>query len=95
MEGLEDNPDFVRKTEESLQTLFRFKEELKDYSRMLTTLHQINSMTIKYIQLFHQLFGGLERRNLTGRHPSLLIFKLYKLGYYLTYAKKQSSAANP
>lgn len=95
MEGLEDNPDFVRKTEEGLQTLFRFKEELKDYSHMLSFLHQMSSMTIKCIQLFHQLFGGLERRNLTGRHPSLMIFKLYKLGYYLCYAKKQSSVTNP
>jgi hypothetical protein len=37
-----------------------------------------------FIRLWHRLFGALERRNLCSNHPSLNVFKLYKLGYYLS-----------
>jgi hypothetical protein len=28
------------------------------------------------------LFGNLERKNLTGKHPCLWLFSLYKAGFY-------------
>ena len=33
---------------------------------------------------WHKLAGKLERKNLTGKHPSLLVFKIYKIGYYIS-----------
>ncbi len=94
MEGMENNPDFVKKTEEGLRTLYSFKDELKDYSRLLTFLQRQNSLIISCIQTFHHCFGNLERKNLVGNHPQLWIFKLYKIGYYLDYAKELSSVAS-
>ena len=78
-EVFENNEAFVRKTEEGLRTLYTFREELKGYSRLLQTMSHLPQGPLR---LWHKLFGGLERQNLVGHHPSLLVFKLYKLGYY-------------
>ena len=81
----ESNPDFVSKTEEGLRTLHQFRDELRGYSRMLTLIDGIHiPLILSLIRLFHRLFGSLIRRNLCGPHPSVRLFSLYKLGYYLT-----------
>ena len=81
----EDNPHFVEKTEEGLQTLYEFRYKLRGYNGLLTFVGGIHIGLVRStIRLWHRLFGSLERRWLCGRHPNLTIFKLYKLGYYLT-----------
>jgi len=77
-EVFEDNAAFIAKTEEGLRTLYTFREELKDYSRLLITMSRLPQGPI---HLWHKLFGKLEKQNLVGRHPSLLVFNLYKIGY--------------
>ncbi|MBQ9356311.1 MAG: glycosyltransferase family 2 protein [Prevotella sp.] len=80
----EDNDSFVSKTEEGLRTLHQFRNELRGYSQMLTFVEGIHLGAVRWlIRLWHRLFGKLERRNLCGKHPSLRIFKLYKLGYFM------------
>jgi hypothetical protein len=84
MTDFETNPDYIAKIERSLHTLFRFRKELQGYSRLLTLVDGIHIGVVKTaIRLWHHLFGTLERRNLCGRRPSLTVFKLYRLGYYL------------
>lgn len=84
MTDFETNPDYVLKIERSLQTLYRFRKELRGYSRLLILVDGIHVGLVKStIRLWHRLFGALERRNLCGRNPSLTVFKLYRLGYYL------------
>jgi glycosyltransferase involved in cell wall biosynthesis len=86
----EDNTSFVSKTEEGLQTLHQFRNELRGYSNLLTAVEGIHVGAVRWlIRLWHRLFGPLERRNLCGSHPSLLLFKAYKLGYYLTINDSQ------
>lgn len=81
----EDNAHFVSKTEEGLRTLYEFRDDLRGYSQMLTAVEGgIIGRLQAPIRLWHRLFGQLERRNLCGPHPSLHVFKLYKLGYYLS-----------
>ena len=81
----ESNPDFVAKTEEGLQTLSQFRDELRGYSRMLTFVEGIHiPLIVSLIRLTHRLFGSFIRRNLCGTHPNLRLFGLYKLGYFLT-----------
>ena len=85
----ENNPDFVSKTEEGLRTLYQFREELRGYSRILTFVEGIHISLISWIiRLSHRLFGSLIRRNLCSSHPSLRLFSLYKLGYYLHLKNK-------
>ena len=80
----ESNPDFMAKTEEGLQTLSQFRDELRGYSRMLTFVEGIHiPLIVSLIRLTHRLFGPLIRRILCGNHPNLRLFGLYKLGYFL------------
>lgn len=81
-EVFEDNAAFVAKTEEGLRTLYTFREELKGYSRLLDTMSRLPRTPLR---LWHKLFGKLEKQNLIGSHPSLLVFKLYKLGFFSQY----------
>ena len=84
----ETNDSYVSKTEEGMQTLHQFRSELRGYSRLLTAAEGIHLQAVRrFIRLWHRLFGPLERRQLCGSHPSLRLFKLYKLGYYLTLTK--------
>jgi glycosyltransferase involved in cell wall biosynthesis len=81
----EDNPHFVNKTEEGIRTLHHFRNELRGYSQMLTFVDGIHLNIVRMaIRLWHRLIGPAERRNLCSKHPRLRIFKLYKLGYFLS-----------
>ena len=81
----ESNPDFLSKTEEGLRTLHQFQSELRGYSRLLTFVGGIHiPLILTLIRLFHRLFKELERQTLSGPRPSLLLFRLYRLGYFLT-----------
>ena len=82
-ERFESNDAFVRKTEEGLRTLFLFRHELQGYSRLLAIPHYLHAP----LRLWHRLFKNAERRNLCGHRPSLLLFKLYKAGYFLSLFK--------
>lgn len=80
----EPNPVFVDKTEESLRTLHQFRCDLKGYSSLLTFIEGIHLPIITALfKVSHSLFGRLERWCLCSNHPNLMIFKLYKIGYYL------------
>lgn len=80
----ESNRDFVAKTEEGLRTLCQFRNDLHGYSRLLTFVGNIHIPAVLWlIRLWHRLFGAWERRILCSRHPSLTVFKLYRLGYFI------------
>ena len=80
-ETFEDNATFVSKTEEGLRTLHEFRDELRGYSRMLDFQDRHRGL-IPWLRVFHRLFGKMERRWLTGNHPSLTLFNIYKMGYF-------------
>lgn len=82
-EVFESNADFVNKTEEGLRTLYHFRDELKGYSRMLALAQHLTPV-IPLIRLWHRIFGGIERHHLTGKHPTLFIFNLYRIGYFIS-----------
>ena len=85
MTKFENNPDYVTKIERSLETLYTFRNELRGYSRLLTFVSGIHlSIVRNLIRLWHHLFKKAERRNLCGSRPSLWVFNLYRLGYYLS-----------
>ena len=80
----EDNASFVSKTEEGLTTLCRFRAQLEGYSRLMAVVEKLERWHMKGItRTFLRWFLSHFRNNLTGSHPSLIIFNLYKLGYLL------------
>lgn len=78
LNDFENNEDFIRKTERNITTLFRFRDELKGYSRLIDCTSHLSCL----FRLWHMLFGKLERRILTGTHPQLWMYTLYRLGFY-------------
>lgn len=81
----ESNASFMDKTEEGLRTLYKFRNDLRGYSVMLTFTENIHLRCVRWlIRLWHKLFGGLERLWLCSSHPNLKIFEIYKLGYFLS-----------
>ena len=81
-EVFEENEQFRNKTEEGLRTLYTFRHELKDGSRLLQRMEYLGWI-LPLLRLFHHATKKLERRILL-RHPSLFLFSLYRLGYYVT-----------
>ena len=80
----EDNATFVAKTEEGLRTLHAFRNDLRGYSKLLTLADGIHLSVVRWlICRFHALFNKIERRILCSAQPSLTVFKLYRLGYFL------------
>lgn len=84
--GLEDNAVFLKKTEMALSSLLRLQQDGR---------HLYSPLTVKYEQLqrwhlhkilppLFKLTAPLLRHNLLGDSPNLLLFALYKLGYYAT-----------
>lgn len=84
-DDFEDNSSFLSKTKEGLCTLFEHKDQLYDFSRLIVTATRVRKYHLdKCLLGVYKLFARLMERNLRGNNPSLLIFKLYRLGYFLS-----------
>ncbi len=87
----EPNEHFINKTEEGLRTLYSHRHQLAGYSRIARWAETLQRTHMA--RPLSWLLGGLSpylRRHLVA-HPSLRLFGLYKLGYYLrlTTARQQ------
>ncbi len=82
--AFEPNSDFVRKTEDALRTLRDFRTDLQGFSALLRTYERFRQwrLPLWLIRLWHKAFKNRERANLQSNKPSLLILKLYKLGFF-------------
>lgn len=91
MTRFEDNPQYVQKIETSLQTLQQFRNDLKGYSRFITISDGIHFRVVKsLLRGLFRLAAPLLRRNLCGSHPSLSVFNLYRVGYFLSLETSQN-----
>ena len=78
------NMAFVTKTEESLHTLYQFREELQGYSKIITYASKIERWHLKNIcQKIFPLVSLPIKARLTGNKPSIFLFNIYKLMYYI------------
>lgn len=90
IDKFEANAVFVAKTEEAILTLCRFESDLRGYSNLLSSVEKISRVfPLSLFQLWHRVMKRVERRNLVGDNPSLFVFKLYKLGFFLEHWKRQ------
>lgn len=92
--GIDRNEDFLHKTETALLTLTGLDGLMQREagpSRTLRLLQRWHLHRVAY-GLF-QLTRPMLRHNLLGNRPNLLVFKLYKLGYYATLCHKGKAHA--
>ena len=81
----EQNKVYLRKIEGALSTLHAFEGELNNYSPLLHARNILRKLhLLGPFRKFHALCKGWELMNLCSNKPSLFIFKLYKLGYYVS-----------
>lgn len=87
----EDNATFVAKTEESLRTLAAHAHQLQGYSTLLHTANRLKCLHLQPLIAFvFELFKGLLHKNLCSNSPSLFLFNVYKLGYYINLTRSIS-----
>ena len=79
---LETNSRFLKKTEESLHTLYTHQEHL-EASHLLTFIHQ-HPISTRITPLVYKISRYFLLKNLLGKSPNITLFNFYKLGYYLT-----------
>ncbi len=89
--GLESNAAFLAKTQEGIENLSLLMKMKKEYTgelmAMVKLLRHFSFLErTRTLRLFSCLFSGCKKMlvsNILSRHPSLLIFDLYKLGFFV------------
>ena len=85
IDDFEDNSNFMYKTEEAMQTLFRMRHLMDGYSLITHYAAKIDAWNMRRPLLsFFERFGKTLRKSLRGRHPSVRVYNLYRLLYYLS-----------
>lgn len=83
--GLDTNQEFLAKTETAMCTLQRIADLMPHDIGVMGTVHKLQQWHLTgAVRAFYKLFRKPMRSNLLSHHPSLFIFKLYKLGYFLS-----------
>lgn len=78
------NMSFINKTEESLHTLYQFRKELEGYSKIINYADKLKNWHLYPLcQYLFPLLSLPIKARLTGNKPSIFMFNIYKLLYYI------------
>lgn len=84
LNDFETNSEYLSKTEEGIDTLFTFQDDLRGFNGLLALTDRLNALHLsKPISWVFQFFHKSIKRNLLGVHPSIPLFHFYKLGLLL------------
>ena len=83
--SFEPNTAFMAKTEEALCSLYSLRGRMAGFSRLLcwVRLVEVFRLSAPFLYIYNRC-NKKWRANLCGNSPSLLLFQLYKLGFYLS-----------
>ena len=88
LDFFESNSEFLDKTEQSLRTLYTFRNQLKGYSQLLETAEKLKRLHLqKLVYAAYFLVGQRIKKHLQGNNPSVFLFNVYKLMYYTHHEK--------
>lgn len=83
--GVERNEVFLSKTETALRTLHSLDENFQRYVTVSRTALRLKRFHLAPFLLFpYRCLVSRIRKNLLSVRPSIFLFNLYKLGYYLS-----------
>jgi glycosyltransferase involved in cell wall biosynthesis len=81
--GLETSPSFLRKAKTSLFTLSRLDQKIQKRITISAIAFYIRKCHLKgLIVWLFDISKNRVKKNLLGENPSLLLFKLFKLGFF-------------
>lgn len=82
--GLDTNVAFLNKSETALRTLHALGLDLQRTVPLSAWALRLQRWRLaELLRCGHRLWGDALRRHLSGTHPLLPLFALYRLGYYL------------
>lgn len=85
---IEENLKFLKKTEESMLSLYQLKDKMRNHSRLLASYEKIKRFKLDVLlRILFPLLRPLLKWHLTGNHPSVIALQFYKLAYYCTLCK--------
>lgn len=83
--GIDNNAEFLEKTETALRTLKGLNGRMDGSSHVENIANRLAHWHIAWcVRGVYKLLRPALRSNLLGNHPSLHLFSFYKLGYFLT-----------
>ena len=83
-EGVESNAVFLQKTLTQLQALKQKEASIRGYSSLISLSDQLGEWHLRWMmQLLFHLTEPLMRSILTSSHPSVWLYQMYKIGYYV------------
>lgn len=86
--GLDSNDVFLKKSETALHTLLSLEGGARGLSSVENLADKLDSFGLSvFVRLFFKLFRNGMRKNLLSNNPSLFIFSVYKLGYFVSIKK--------
>lgn len=87
--NFESNDSYLLKIEESLYTLYKHRSQLKGYSRLINIANILKQMQLEHISccIFERLQKKMREQLIIN--PNLMIFSLYKIGYYIALIHRQ------
>ncbi|MCD8297901.1 MAG: glycosyltransferase [Prevotella sp.] len=87
-EKFESNADFLAKTEEGLNTLHKFYNELKGYSDLIDITEKLEKLHLSQtVILIYNVTKKMIKNNLRGNKPNVFLFNIYKLGTFCRIRK--------
>ena len=85
---IEENPIFLKKTEESMHSLYQLKDKMRHHSRLLTSYEKIRRLKLDtLLRIVFPLLRPVLSWHLTGKQPTVIALQFYKLAYYCTLCK--------
>lgn len=85
---IEENAIFLKKTEESMHSLYQLKDKMRHHSRLLTSYEKIRRLKLDTLLRFvFPLLRPMLTWHLTGKQPTVIALQFYKLAYYCTLCK--------
>lgn len=83
--NFESNETYISKTEEALHTLLQFRKDLINFSSLLKMVEIIHHFHLtKLLFLAFKLLHKPLKHRLESNKPSIFLFNLYKLMYYIS-----------
>lgn len=78
--AFESNSRYLEKTKEAMYTLYNYREELEHYSPLLHVVHLFQKLHLLWLPIIiDRCFVDKIVDNLTGRHPNLQLYSLFRV----------------
>ncbi len=86
----EPNAVFLQKTEDALLNLATLKDDMRGFTHLQLVAERLQRKHIdEVLLLFYALFRPILRHNLLNKHPSVKLFNVYRLCFYLKLRKRK------